>query len=1258
MKTNRTAFRPVLLVLAIAALAPTAGAATFTKANNATDLNLATSWTSNTTVPGSTDVALWDSTVTANNQTLLGADMSWQGIQIINPAGTVRIDNNTLTLGASGIDASTYTSTLTLYSNVILGASQIWAFNTKAEIYGSTLNNGGYTLTINGPAKITSLISGSGGLTKTGSGVLEIWGANTYNGTTTINSGTLWTSGATGSVASSALITGNGTGALYLAQTANYTLGSQITGTLKVYNAATGSTVTLTGANTYDGATYCYGGALSVSSIGSWAASNNSTSNLGAPTTSANGVIYLGNLATTGTLIYTGTGETTNRVIGFDGTTGGATIDQSGTGLLKFTGIPLNYIGGNKTLTLQGSTAGSGEINGGINQNGSVISLTKTGNGTWTLSGANNYTGVTTLSAGTLNLGIAENVNVTGPLGKSVAANPGSIVLGGGTLQYSAANTYDYSGRFSTAVGQAYNVDTNGQAVTWATALTSSGGTLAKSGSGTLTLTGPNTYTGTTTLSAGTLNLGVAEIAGTSGPLGNSVAANPGSIVLGGGTLQYSAANTYDYSGRFSTAAGQAYNVDTNGQAVTWATALTSSGGTLAKSGSGTLTLTGANTYNGTTTINSGNLQVGNGGATGSLGSGNVTNNATLAFNLSSSPSLDGVISGTGALTKSGSGTLTLNGANTYTGITTLSAGTLNLGVAEIAGTSGPLGKSVAANPGSIVMGGGTLQYSAANTNDYSGRFSTAAGQAYNVDTNGQAVTWATGLTSVGGNLTKSGSGTLTLSGTNTYAGNTTISGGTLQINTPGAISSSGGIIDNANLTFNLSGQLNYGNAISGNGSVTLSGSNPLAFTGANTYTGQTIINSSYIMIGNGAAPGSISSSSLVTGNGGGLYLNWASIYTFANTINGTLSSLTYGATGAVTLTGPNTFDGSIQVYAGSLSASSIGSWAASNNSSSNLGAPTTSANGVIHLGNAATTGTLIYTGTGETTNRQIGFNGGNSGGATIDQSGAGLLKFTAVPLNYVAGNKTLTLQGSTSGTGEISGGINQNGSVISLTKAGNGTWTLSGTNNYTGATTVNGGTLLINGSTTASSAVAVNSGGTLGGSGTVNGAVTVNSGGTLAPGNSPGLLTVGSLVLSVGSATIFEINGTSRGSTYDAINIVSGGALQFGGALTLSFGSALTNGDSLSLFSFNAGHTSDFASVSSTGSYVGTWNQDVPSDTWSYNNGTQVLTFSELTGGMTVGAYPEPSTWVLLTIGMLAVLVFHRRNQSRAFLIKKNPCK
>ena len=161
---------------------------------------------------------------------------------------------------------------------------------------------------------------------------------------------------------------------------------------------------------------------------------------------------------------------------------------------------------------------------------------------------------------------------------------------------------------------------------------------LEKSGTGTLTLIGNNSYVGHTTLDAGTLCLG------SSGALGTT-----GLVDFQGGTLQYTANNTTDYSSRFVGSTTQKYRVDTNGQNVTWAADLNTNYG-LTKSGLGTLTLAGHNTISDLVAINAGVL------------------------NLGSNEALDGV----GGI-RFGGGTLTLTGANSYTGATSVTAGTLAL---------------------------------------------------------------------------------------------------------------------------------------------------------------------------------------------------------------------------------------------------------------------------------------------------------------------------------------------------------------------------------------------------------------------------------------------------------------------------------------------------------------------------------------------------------------------------------------------------
>jgi autotransporter-associated beta strand protein len=207
-----------------------------------------------------------------------------------------------------------------------------------------------------------------------------------------------------------------------------------------------------------------------------------------------------------------------------------------------------------------------------------------------------------------------------------------------------------------------------------------------------MALSGANTYTGTTAINGGTLNVGSVETAGVSGPLG--VPATPAnSISFGGGTLQYSASNQFDYSSRFSSAASQPVSVDTNGQSVTFATNLSSAGGTVAKSGSGTLTFTAVNTYSGATTITGGALQIGTAGiTTASIDTSGTTVSATGTLaGTGSVAGLTVVQSGgfiaPGDTAGSTNNTLTLT-ANSATALTVNNGGQIQLGVTNATLTS------------------------------------------------------------------------------------------------------------------------------------------------------------------------------------------------------------------------------------------------------------------------------------------------------------------------------------------------------------------------------------------------------------------------------------------------------------------------------------------------------------------------------------------------------------------------------------------
>ena len=353
-----------------------------------------------------------------------------------------------------------------------------------------------------------------------------------------------------------------------------------------------------------------------------------------------------------------------------------------------------------------------------------------------------------------------------------------------------------------------------------------------------------------------------------------------------------------------------------------------------------------------------------------------------------------------------------------------------------------------------------------------------------NIDLNGFALTVAPGgsnsgitptvkLSGIINDTSAGGTGTLSfdgssksnviqVSGLNTFTGNVTLGSCTLNINTladGGVVSSLGqgsGPISSTS-AFNLTNFINYQaiNGVGGTGGstnrlLTLSSGGPTAIVFVNvanngtgaisfTNTGNTVVGAS----GTGGTR-SLALGGTNTGQN-----------TFAQTINdlpgiGTVLTKLDGGTWVVT--GTNTYTGSTSIQEGILSVTSL----ADSGTASNLGT-----DGSIGIGAFSLTGTLQYTGTGASTNRVVDLPG-STGGAIIDQSGTGLLKFTSNFTASGAGSKTLTLTGSTTGSGEIAGTIINNSGTnkTSVTKSGTGTWTLSGANTYTGTTTINRGTL------------------------------------------------------------------------------------------------------------------------------------------------------------------------------------------------------
>lgn len=440
-----------------------------------------------------------------------------------------------------------------------------------------------------------------------------------------------------------------------------------------------------------------------------------------------------GSIATTGggtiTIAYAA-GSTGKLIIGGETTAAAAGSVSAGGGIIFGAGsgqLILNHTSDNYTLS--SAISGTGSV------------LVKSG--TTRLTGANSYTGGTTISGGKLigtttslagsivdNTALVIDQETTGTFAGAISGTGSLEKTGTGTVTLSGANTYSggttiTAGRLVGTTGSLtgnivnnatleINQDADG---TFAGAISGTGN-LVKSGTGTVTLTGTLTYTGTTTILGGHL-------------IGNTA-------VIGGGVAN-------DGVLEFEQTADGTYSSSITGT------------GSLVKTGTGTLVLTGSNTYSGGTTISGGTLV----GSTTSL-SGDVANQASLVFDQGSYGQFTGNIIGTGTLTKSGAGNLVLTGTNTYVGDTTVDAGRLSVNgsiaasIVEIKtgaelGGSGTVGGIVARSGSTLAPGNsiGTLSVSGNATLDNGSTYSVE------VDATGRSDKLAaTGTVTIGSGVT------------------------------------------------------------------------------------------------------------------------------------------------------------------------------------------------------------------------------------------------------------------------------------------------------------------------------------------------------------------------------------------------------------------------------------------------------------------------------------------------------------------------
>jgi autotransporter-associated beta strand protein len=568
---------------------------------------------------------------------------------------------------------------------------------------------------------------------------------------------------------------------------------------------------------------------------------------------------------------------------------------------------------------------------------------------------ANTLTVGSTVAGSTVQLVDAGRLTLTNPL---IIGTGGTFRFSGGTLVAANGTPLHNNGTilFDTAVDHllVHNVDGSGQLIMDIT--------------GTLSVLSNNTYSGRTMLIAGTLEAD------------SATALSPNSAFTVNSTLNLNGFNNAigSLSGTGTVlnnaeAAAATLTVGNDNSNSTFSGVVENGTSVLqlTKVGTGTLTLTGANTYTGGTNLNGGILAVNsdgnlgtgplsfNGGTLEALAAGGgiisskgITLNAgggTFLADAGTNSILNGVISGVGSLTKDGLGMMTLTGANTYSGGTNLNGGILAVN------SDGNLGT------GPLSFNGGTLEALAGLTSNKAITLN-AGGGTFLADSS-TASTLSGAITGVGA-LTKTGSGTLILTGTNTYGGGTTLSAGTLQLGNGGTTGSiTGNIIDNGILAFNRSNVLSFGGAISGTGSVQQNGTGTTVLTGNNTYTGGTTINAGTLQLGNGGTSGSIVGNVI---DNGALIFNRSNTVTFGGVISGT-GSVQQNGTGTTVLVMDNTYSGATTVNGGSLIVDgSIASAQTLVNSGGFLGGHGTIGGNVVNSGTVGqlnSPGTLTVTG-------------------------------------------------------------------------------------------------------------------------------------------------------------------------------------------------------------------------------------------------------------------------------------------------------
>ncbi|MDI8287240.1 autotransporter-associated beta strand repeat-containing protein, partial [Salmonella enterica subsp. enterica serovar Kentucky] len=1022
-------------------------------------LSGANSYTGGTTISGGTLVA-------SNVEALGSGDVTDNATLELNTGGD--FDNN---IGGTGSVVKSGDKTLTLSgANSYTGGTTISGGTlvaTNVEALGSGDVTDNAVLELNTGGDFTNAISGSGQVVKSGDKTLTLSGANSYTGGTTISGGTLVASNV------EALGTGDITDNATLELNAGGDFANNIGGTGSVVKSGD-KTLTLSGSNTYTGGTTISGGTLvatNVEALGTGNVTDNATLEL------STGGDFANNIGGTGSVVKSG--DETLTLSGANSYTGGTTISGGTLVASNVEALGTGDVTDNATLELNTG----GDFDNAISGSGQVV---KSGDKTLTLSGANSYSGATTISGGTL---IATHVNA---LGTGAIDNRASLLLdasgqftvtdltteSGGNTEIGAGSTLQ-----ATTLTQksdstlTINLNSNtADPVIHAASQVSLAGTLDITGVGDVLDSDPASTDDLDTFTLIASDKTIAgdfeklTVAGMDADLADFITVD-GRIDDTGKQYELTTALTWyadrddavtDAHGTFNlTNADGSFAVNTvleNVDATLDPASATGWDGTsLIKQGAGTLILNAENTYTGGTTISGGTLVATNVDA---LGSGDVTDDATLELNTGGT--FDNAISGSGQVVKSGDETLTLSGTNTYSGGTLISGGTLVASNVEALGTgdvtndavlelnTGGTFDNAISGSGQVVKSGDKM-LTLSGANSYSGGTLISDGTlvASNVEalgsgdvTNDAVLELNTGGTfdnviSGSGKVEKSGDDALTLSGSNTYTGGTLISGGTLVASNVEALGT-GDVTDNATLALNAGGD--FTNNIGGTGRVEKSGDQTLTLSGSNTYTGGTLISSGTLVATSVDAlgTGNVTNNATLALNTGG---------DFINNIGGT-GRVEKSGDDALTLSGSNTYTGGTLISGGTLVANDVnalGTGDVTDNAALMLNTGGDFINNIGGTGRVEKSGDDTLTLSGSNT-----YTGGTliSGGTLVAND------VNALGTGDVTDNATLALNA----VGDFNNAIGGSGKVE---KSGDDTLTLSGSNTYTGGTLINGGTLV-----------------------------------------------------------------------------------------------------------------------------------------------------------------------------------------------------